>query len=193
MTKKVACIVGEGFEDSEFRLPYDRLKHAGYTVDIIGAKEGQEVEGKAAKEKVRVECSIDDALEDLADYGMLFIPGGYSPDHLRADARFVEFVRRFDEAGLPIAAVCHGPQLLMSAGLVQGRTLTAWQTIQGDLELAGAQVLDQAVVEDGNWITSRKPDDLELFADAMVERLEVMGLDGGLDDRQAVEPIHPGL
>jgi protease I len=193
MDKKVACIVGDGFEDSEFRKPYDRLKHAGFTVDIIGAKEGQELTGKAGKETVRVECAIDDALDDLADYGMLFIPGGYSPDHLRADGRFVEFVKRFDEAGLPIAAVCHGPQLLMSAGLVQGRTLTAWETIQGDLTLAGAHVLDQEVVEDANWITSRKPDDLDAFADAMVERLEVMDADDALENRQGSEPTHPGL
>jgi protease I len=193
MDKKVACIIGEGFEDSEFRKPYDRLKHGGFTVDIIGAKPGQELVGKAGKETVRVECSIDDALEDLADYGMLFIPGGYSPDHLRADERFVDLVKRFDEANLPIAAVCHGPQLLMSAGLVRGRTLTAWQTIQGDLELAGAHVIDQELVEDGNWITSRKPEDLKAFADAMVERLENMETDDGTDDRMEIEPTHPGL
>lgn len=103
---------------------------------------------------------------------MLFIPGGYSPDHLRIDRRFVDFVREFDESRKPIAAVCHGPQLFITAGIVKGRTLTAWPTIQEDLRAAGANVVDRAVVEDRNWITSRKPDDLQQFAQAILKRLQ---------------------
>lgn len=166
---RVACIIGDGFEDSEFRIPYDRLREAGYQVDLIGAKAGQKLAGKQGKEKVQAEKGIAEARPD--DYVALLIPGGYSPDHLRIDPRFVEFVRAFDATQRTIAAVCHGPQLLLTAGLVKGRTLTAWATIQEDLRQVGADVKDEEVVVDRNWITSRKPDDLEAFSEAIVERL----------------------
>jgi protease I len=166
---KVACIVGADFEDSEFRVPYDRLRKEGFEVVIIGAQKGKELAGKKGKERIRAEAGIDEV--DPSQFDMLFIPGGYSPDHLRADPRFVEFVKAFDHAGKPIAAICHGPQLLMTARLVKGRTLTAWQTVQDDLELAGANVRDEPVVIDRNWITSRKPDDLPRFSEAIAEYL----------------------
>ena len=120
-------------------------------------------------ETVLSDRSIDDA--DPASYEGLLIPGGYSPDKLRADDRFVEFVKQFDVTGRPLAAVCHGPQLLLSAELQRGRTLTAWKTVQGDLRQAGAEVKDEAVVVDDNWITSRKPDDLEAFSAKFLEEL----------------------
>jgi len=162
--------LGQGFEDSEFRVPYDRLKEEGYQVDVIGVKAGEELKGYKGKEKVKVEKSIDQVKAE--DYDTLLIPGGQSPDHLRADRRMVEFVKKFDQAGKPIAAVCHGPQLLIAAHLVKGRTLTAWQTIQDDLRQIGATVKDEPVVRDQNWITSRKPDDLQQFSDAIVDELE---------------------
>lgn len=167
---KIACLLGQGFEDSEFRVPYDRLKSEGYQVDVIGVKAGEELKGYKGKEKVKAELGIDQVRPE--DYDALLIPGGQSPDHLRADRRVVEFVHAFDAAGKLIAAVCHGPQLLIAARLVKGRTLTAWQTIQVDLEQIGATVKDEAVVQDRNWITSRKPEDLPAFSAAIVERLE---------------------
>jgi protease I len=106
---------------------------------------------------------------------VLVIPGGQSPDHLRADPRFVQFVKRFDATGRPLAAVCHGPQLLITAGLVRGRTLTAWKTIQEDLRQIGATVKDEPVVTDGNWITSRQPSDLEAFSQAILAALGARG------------------
>jgi protease I len=166
---RVACVLSDGFEDSEFRIPYDRLRGEGYEVEIIGAEAGRTLEGKQGKEHVRVEKGIAEARPQ--DYQALFIPGGYSPDHLRIDPRFVEFAKAFDRDRKVVAAVCHGPQLLMTAGLVKGRTLTAWPTIQQDLAMVGARVKDEPVVEDGNWITSRKPDDLQQFSDAIVKRL----------------------
>ncbi len=166
---KVACLLGDGFEDSEFRIPYDRMTKAGLKVEIIGATAGQQLRGKNGKEVAKVDLSIDEARAD--HYAALFLPGGHSPDQLRADARFVSFVKLFDTFNRPIAAICRGPQLLMSAGLVKGRTLTAWPTVQGDLRLAGANVKDEAVVIDRNWITSRKPDDLERFSEAIVRTL----------------------
>jgi protease I len=166
---KVACILSNDFEDSEFRIPYDRMKNQGYEIDIIGAKGGQEIAGKTGKERVKSTKGIDEARPE--DYQALFIPGGYSPDHLRLDRRFVDFVKSFDQQKKTVAAVCHGPQIMIAADLVKGRTLTAWPTIQEDLKKLGANVKDQPVVEDGNWITSRKPDDLQQFSEAVVRRL----------------------
>jgi protease I len=167
---RVACLLGPGFEDSEFRIPYDRLKAAGYQVDVIGLRAGEEVKGSKGKESVKVEKSIDQVKPQ--EYQGLLIPGGQSPDHLRVDPRVVQFVKQFDALKRPLAAVCHGPQLLLTARLVKGRTLTAWQTVQGDLEQAGAKVVDEAVVRDQNWITSRKPEDLEKFSEALIAALE---------------------
>jgi protease I len=168
-TKRVACVLGQGFEDSEFRVPYDRLRAAGFTVDIISPSAGQELSGYKGKEKVKSDRGIDEVRPE--QYDALLIPGGQSPDHLRADPRFVAFVKAFDATQRPLAAVCHGPQLLISAGLVKGRTLTAWKTIQEDLRQIGAQVRDEQVVIDRNWITSRQPDDLTAFSDALIRAL----------------------
>src|SRR5438067_10487933 len=167
---KIACVLGQGFEDSEFRIPYERLKKAGYQVDVIGLKAGEELKGYKGKEKVKAEKSIDQV--KAADYDALLIPSGQSPDHLRVDKRMVDFLKQFDQSGKLIAAVCHGPQLLMAAHLVKGRTLTAWATVQDDLVQMGANVKDEPVVRDRNWITSRKPDDLPQFSEAIVDQLE---------------------
>ena len=167
MARKVAVLLGEGFEDSEFKVPYDRLKAEGFEVDVIGRETGEELRGKRGKVTTKATRSIADAR--LLDYEALVLPGGYSPDKLRADERFVRFVKDFDATKKPLAAVCHGPQLLITAGLVKGRTLTAWSTIQEDLRQIGARVKDEPVVKDGNWITSRKPDDLQQFSDALIQ------------------------
>ena len=167
--KKIACLLAEGFEDSEFRVPYDELLKAGYLVEIIGVKAGEKLTGYKKRETATVERSIADVKAE--SYAGLLIPGGQSPDHLRVDPRFVEFVKEFDASGRPLAAVCHGPQLLLSAELQRGRTLTAWPTVQGDLRQAGANVKDEPVVVDRNWITSRKPDDLAAFSSTFIEQL----------------------
>jgi len=169
MARKVAVLLGEGFEDSEFKVPYDRLKAEGFEVDVIGRETGEELRGKRGKVTTKATRSIADARP--LDYDALVLPGGYSPDKLRADERFVRFVKDFDATKKPLAAVCHGPQLLITAGLVKGRTLTAWSTIQEDLRQIGARVKDEPVVKDGNWITSRKPDDLQQFSDALIRAL----------------------
>lgn len=166
---KIACLLGADFEDSEFRVPYDRWKDAGNRIEVIGARAGEELAGKKGKERCRTDRSIADVSPD--DYDALFIPGGHSPDHLRADGRFVDFVKRFDASGKPILAICHGAQLFLSAGLVKGRTLTAWKTVQDDLRAAGANVRDEPVVYDRNWVTSRNPDDLDAFTQAGLDVL----------------------
>jgi protease I len=186
---KIALVLGQGFEDSEFRVPYDRLRAEGYEVDIIGTKAGEELKGYKGKEKVKAGKGIDEVKPD--DYDALLIPGGQSPDHLRADRRFVDFVRAFEDAGKLIAAVCHGPQLLMAAHLVKGRTLTAWKTIQDDLKQMGATVKDEPVVKDRNWITSRKPEDLKAFSEAIVEALEGSGDEDRRGGRSQPSAQHP--
>jgi deglycase len=186
---KVACLLAEGFEDSEFRIPYDRLRQAGYDVEIIGTKAGNKLDGEHDKETATTDLGIDDAQVD--DYEGLLIPGGYSPDKLRADERFVAFVKDFDRTGRPLAAVCHGPQLLLTADLQRGRTLTAWKTIQGDLRQAGAKVKDQAVVVDRNWITSRKPDDLEAFSSKFLEELSDLEDRGGWQAKESSPSPEP--
>jgi protease I len=165
---KIACILASHFEDSELRIPLDRLHAHGFAVDIIGAKKGDVLKGKKGKETVVVGHSIDDV--EASDYDGLLIPGGGSPDQLRADKRFVDFVKDFDRQGKLIAAVCHGPQIFVQAELLD-RKLTAWQTVQDDLRHMGADVVDQEVVADRNLITSRKPADLDAFADAILEYL----------------------
>jgi protease I len=174
---KIACLLADGFEDSEFQIPCDWLSAAGYTVEVIGAKAGDALQGEKGRETVVVDLSIDEA--DVDAYEGMLIPGGHSPDVLRADDRFVEFVRAFDATGRPLAAVCHGPQLLLTAELQAGRTLTAWPTIQGDLRQAGAHVVDRDVVVDDNWITSRKPADLRVFTAKFVEELGELEQRGG--------------
>ena len=138
--------------------------------EIIGREAREKLAGYKGKEKIATEKAIGAARAD--DYAGLLIPGGHSPDVLRADPRVVKFVIEFDRTRRPVAAVCHGPQLLITAGLVRGRVLTAWSTVQDDLRQIGAKVLDEPVVIDGNWITSRKPDDLEAFSAAFIAALE---------------------
>src|ERR1051325_8179188 len=116
---RIACILASEFEDSELRIPMDRLRASGHEVDIIGAEEGKELVGKKGKERVTANRAIDDAR--ASDYDVLLIPGGHSPDKLRIDPRFVELVKEFEKGSKTIAAVCHGPQLLITAGLVRGR------------------------------------------------------------------------
>ena len=169
-TMRIACLLDTDFEDSEFRKPYDAFRKAGHEVVVIGAEKNAELAGKKGQQKARTDTGIGDV--DPAEFDALLIPGGYSPDHLRADERMVRFTRAFFDGDKPVFAVCHGPQLLMTAGVVKNRHMTAWQTIQDDLRLAGADVADEEVVVDGNLVTSRKPDDLDAFARESLKLLE---------------------
>jgi protease I len=166
---KVVMPIGEGFEDSEFSEPCERLREAGHEVVTVGAERGARIWGKKGKAMATVEHIPGDLSVDEVD--AVVIPGGQSPDHLRTNRAIVAFVRRFGESNKPIAAICHGPQLLIEAELVEGRELTSWPSVRKDLENAGARWLDREVVEDGNLITSRKPDDVPAFADAILRAL----------------------
>jgi len=167
---KIAVPLAEDFEDAEFSVPVERLCDANHEVVVIGAEAGGEVEGKRHRVIVGLDVAADTV--DPSDFDMLLIPGGYSPDHLRTDPAVVSFVRRFCETGRSVAAICHGPQLLIEADAVRGRRLTSWPSVRKDLENAGATWVDREVVVDGNLITSRKPEDLDAFCDAVVHALE---------------------
>lgn len=170
---RIACLLDSGFEDSEFRKPYDAFVDAGHAVTVIGFETGAELDGYRGKERTRTQMGIQHASPDQFD--ALFLPGGYSPDHLRSDPRMVAFTKAFFDRERPVFAVCHGPQLLLSAGVVDGRTLTAWPTVQGDLRHTRATVKDAEVVVDRNLVTSRKPDDLDAFCRESLRLLEPVG------------------
>ena len=167
---RIACLLDSDFEDSEFKQPYDALKQAGHQVTVIGLEAGKELKGKKGQVTTRAEVGIDTVRPDQFD--ALFIPGGYSPDRLRANPRMVEFTKAFVDTPKPVLAICHGPQLLMSARVVKGRTLTAWKTIQEDLKQVGAHVVDQEVVVDKNLVTSRQPSDIPAFIRESLKLLE---------------------
>lgn len=166
---KIAFVLAEDFEDSEFRKPYEGLKAKGHQIDIVGARAGETVKGKKGKEEVKVEKAATEV--DAAKYDALVIPGGYSPDHLRTNEAVVGLTQRMLREGKVVAAVCHGPQLLIEAEGVKGRVVTSWPSVRKDLENAGATWVDEEVHVDGKLITSRKPDDLPAFTAAIAKQL----------------------
>jgi len=166
---RIAFIVAKDFEDSEFRVPYEQVKQAGHEAVIVGVEAGKPLEGKKGKETLSAEKRVRDV--SAADFDALVIPGGYSPDHLRMDIQMVGFVRDFFKADKPIAAICHAPWMLVEADIADGRTVTSFPSIKTDLINAGARWVDREVVEDGNLITSRKPDDLKAFCAALLRQV----------------------
>jgi protease I len=169
MTKKVAVLVTDMVEDVELTSPKEALEQAGYDVVLIEKEAGKEITGKKGTTFV-IDAAIDDVKPE--EFDALLLPGGYSPDQLRSDERFVAFTKYFLENDQPLFAICHGPQLFIQTGLTKGRTLTAYTTVQPDLGYAGANVKDEAVVIDKQLITSRNPDDLPAFDEAIVKALK---------------------
>lgn len=165
--KKVAVIVADGFEDSEATSPIQALQEAGADVTVLGLKTGTVTGKKGAT----VEATDTIASADPAAYDLLVIPGGGSPENLRIEDEAVDFARRFADSGKPIGAICHGPQLLISADALKGRTLTAVSKIRDDIRNAGATYVDEEVHVDGNIISSRIPDDLPAFNRAIIAAL----------------------
>lgn len=168
MTEQVAVLVTDMVEDVELTSPKETLEKAGYDVVLIEKVAGKTITGKQGS-SFTIDVAIDNVRPD--DFVALLIPGGFSPDQLRADQRFVDFTKYFLENNLPLFAICHGPQLFIQTGLTKGRTLTSYVTVQPDLAYAGAHVKDEAVVIDDNLITSRTPDDLPDFNKAIVTLL----------------------
>jgi protease I len=167
---KVAVIISDWFEDSEYTEPAKAFRDAGHDLVNIGLKAGETVEGKRKKAQARVEKAVQDVSVD--DFDALLIPGGYSPDRLRVSENAVHFVKDFVESGKPVFAICHAPQILINANVLKGRKLTGWKSLIVDIKNAGAEFVDREVVEDGNLISSRQPKDLPAFIKAALQRLQ---------------------
>jgi protease I len=170
---RVAVLVADGFEQVEVTRPLKELIRQGAIVDIVSLHRGS-IRGMnlmRAGIKLRVNRTVDQARP--ADYDALHIPGGFiNPDLLRQSERARTFALAFDVAGKPISTLCHGPWVLVSAGLVRGRRLAAWPGIQDDIRNAGGTWVDAPLVEDGNWVSSRSPLDLLQFEQGMVDLFE---------------------
>jgi protease I len=167
--RRIAVLAADGFEKVELAVPVTALRAAGADVDIISLRRGR-IRGVNLHEpasRVKVDHTLSEV--SVGDYHALLIPGGFiNPDLLRQSAEAREFVRKFDASGKPIATLCHGPWLLASAGLTAGRRMTSWPGVRDDMVNAGATWLDETVVRDRNWLTSRGPQDMVPFVRALV-------------------------
>lgn len=164
---RVLMISTDGFEDTELLVPYYRLREAQVDVDLAAPERGK-IEGKHGY-SIEANRGIGEVRAD--DYDMLVLPGGKAPAKLREDERVLAMARKFFDQHKPVGAICHGPQILASAGLLQGRTATAWESVQKEIADAGGNAKDAELVVDGNLFTSRKPEDLPAFTREMMRRL----------------------
>jgi protease I len=172
-SQRIAVLATDGFEQAELVEPVKALRQAGAQVQIVSLKSG-EIQGMNHHEKgdkTKVDLELSKARPD--DFDALVLPGGVAnPDTLRADKHAVAFVKSFVTSGKPIAAICHGPWTLIEADAVRGKKLTSWPSLHTDLKNAGANWVDQEVVVDGQFVTSRKPDDLPAFNREFIKLLE---------------------
>src|SRR5580658_10157436 len=170
--KSIAILATDGFEQSELTKPKKALEEAGARTQVVSPA-GQKIKGWDKKdwgEEVPVDITLDSA--DPASYDALLLPGGVmNPDQLRMNPAAVRFVKHFFEHAKPVAAICHGPWMLVEAGAVEGRTVTSWPSLQTDIRNAGGKWVDQEVVVDNGLITSRKPADIPAFNRKMIEEI----------------------
>ncbi|TPG10703.1 type 1 glutamine amidotransferase [Rhodanobacter glycinis] len=171
--RRIAILATDGFEQSELTEPKRLLEEAGARTDVIAPGGAAQIKGWSKKDwgdSVKVDVALKDARVD--DYDALVLPGGVmNPDLLRLEPAAIALIKSFGDAGKTIAAICHGPWTLIDAGLVKDRKITSWPSLRKDLENAGAYWEDREVVCDGQLITSRKPDDIPAFAEAIVDAL----------------------
>lgn len=165
--KKIAILTEEGTEDLEFFYPYYRFSEEGYEVDVIT------INGEAFSGKKGIGLSCSKSIKEVNpnDYELVYIPGGKAPEKLRKDTDVIKFVQDFAKKGKYIAAICHGPQVLISAGLLSGKKIACWPEMKEELELVNATFADEALQEDGQFITARKPGDLPRHLYGVLEKL----------------------
>lgn len=170
--RRVAFLATDGVEESELAKPWEAVVEAGASPELISIKAG-EIQSESHGEKAR-KFKVDRLVADVSerDYDALVLPGGVkNPDKLRMNPKAVEFVRAFMEADKPVGAICHGPWMLVEAGCVQGRTLTSYPSLRTDIRNAGGDWVDRMVASDQKLVTSRNPDDLPAFGQAVVESI----------------------
>lgn len=166
---RVAILTADKVEDIEFFYPYYRFVEEGYDVDVL-TPTGADVTGyKGLALKTGITAVAD---AHAGDYDLLFIPGGLAPAEIRESEASIDFVQRFAQTGRLIGAVCHGPQVLVAAGLVKDRRMTAWREVAPEISAAGGEYIDEPVVEDAQYVTSRKPGDMPLELARILERLD---------------------
>jgi protease I len=179
--KKVAILVADGFEEVELTKPRQALDEAGAETVVVSPAKGK-VKGWAMTDwgkEIKVDKPLAEARAE--EFDALLLPGGVmNPDHLRREPRAVEFVRSFFDAGKPVAAICHGPWMLVEADVVRGRELTSFPSIKTDLKNAGGKWVDKEVVASGNLVTSRKPDDIPAFNREMLALFARSGVEAAL-------------
>lgn len=167
--RKIAIIVTDGFEQVELTSPKQALEAAGAQVDVVSDKAGtvQGMNHDVKADAIPVDRVLD--VVDALDYDGLMLPGGViNADAIRLDKKAQSFVKAIEAAGKPVGVICHGAWLLISANVVEGRTLTSWPSLHDDIRNAGGKWVDQPMVRDGQWVSSRKPDDLPVFNKALV-------------------------
>jgi protease I len=173
MTKRIAFLTAsEGIEAVELTDPWDAVTGAGHTAELLSPESGEvQLFNHLDKAETRpVDTTVADA--SVADYDALVLPGGVAnPDALRMDEKSVAFIKAFVDSGKPVAAICHAPWTLVEAGVLSGKRVTSWPSLQTDIRNAGGDWVDEEVVEDGNLITSRNPDDLPAFSKALLSAL----------------------
>jgi protease I len=170
---RVLIVASDGFEESELFGPREILQQRGAEVILASPKRDpiQATVHDDPGKTIRPDLTVDEAHAD--EFNALVLPGGVrNPDHLRSHANVIALIREFDRQGKPIGAICHGPWLLVEADLLRGRTATAWPSIRTDLRNAGANVVDEPAVTDGNIVTSRNPEDVAAFTDALIDLIE---------------------
>ena len=168
--KRVAILAEEDFEDAELIEPMRALRESDARVTLVGSGSKETYRGKRGQATVKVDTTADKVRAE--DFDALVVPGGYAPDKMRLYQSMISLARQMFDAGKVVAAICHGPQLLISADVVRGRRVTSWPSVAIDLTNAGAEWVDEAVVQDGNLITSRRPADLPKFNRAIIKALE---------------------
>ena len=167
--KRIAILAEEGFEDSEVIEPMRAMKDAGARVVVVGSGSQESYRGKRGKATIKADVTADKVSAE--DFDAIIVPGGYASDRMRLYQSMVDLIRKAHDLGKVVAAICHGPQLLISADIVRGRRVTSWPSVAVDLKNAGADWTDEPLVQDGNLITSRKPADLPRFNKAIIEAM----------------------
>ena len=170
--KRVAILTANGFEEVELTSPKKAMEEAGFKVDILSMEKGDVKAWNHDHWSITLPVDVPLSAANMADYDGLMIPGGViNPDHMRNQKEYVQFAKSFMESGKPVAAICHGPQLLIETGLLKGKRMTSYPSIQTDIKNAGAEWVDEEVVVDNGFVTSRSPEDLEAFNKKLVEEV----------------------
>lgn len=169
--KKIAILIEKNVEDAEFQIPYNALQSAGAEVTVLGSRLNEKYTGKQGKLAIKADATTTESRAE--DFDAVIIPGGMAPDAMRTNMKTVRFVKEAFDAGKIVAAICHGPQVLIEADLLKGKRATGFRAIRKDMQNAGANFADEPLVVDDNLITSRQPSDLAIFTTAILKRLNL--------------------